>query len=283
VTLDRAGVLRAGQRAIVLAILAIGVVVCLIPLYVMCLMAFKSASEGATTSVWELPKHPTTENFVKVLHDPLVVFVLLLKNTFVIAAIKTFGVVFTSALTAYPFARMRFAGRDRLFILLLSTLMLPGIVTMIPTYVMYTRLHWIDTILPLTVSAYFGGGAFNIFLLRQFFGTIPRELDEAAVLDGASHWTIFRRILIPLSGAALATVGFFTFSGAWSDFMGPLLYINDNAKQTLEVGLSTYNSLYDKEWHLLMAASLLVMLPLVLIFLVGQRAFVKGIVMTGLK
>lgn len=270
-------------RAAVLAVLAIGLIACLIPLYVMAVMALKTPSEAAVTSVWTLPARPTIENFAQVLDNPLVVFSLLFRNTLVIALLNTAGVVSTSALAAYAFARLRFAGRDRLFIVLLSTLMLPGIVTMIPSYVMFAKIHWVDTIKPLTVPAFFGGGAFNIFLLRQFFATLPRELDEAAVIDGASHWVIFRRIVIPLSGPALATVGFFTFVGAWRDFMGPLLYLNDSSKQTLEVGLSTYGALHGDEWHLLMAASLLVMLPLIVIFLIGQRAFVKGIVMTGLK
>jgi ABC-type glycerol-3-phosphate transport system permease component len=277
-------VFRVGlERALTLAVLVIGVIACLIPLYVMATIAFKSPAEVATTSIWAFPRQPTMANFREVLGSPNVVFALLFKNTFFIAALNTIGVVLTSSLAAYAFGRMRFAGRDRLFLVLLSTMMLPGIVTMIPSYVVFAKVGWVNTFLPLTVPAFFGGGAFNIFLLRQFFGTIPRELDEAAVLDGAGHWTIFRRVILPLSGPALATVGVFTFVGSWRDFMGPLLYLNDSAKQTLEVGLSTYNALRGEKFHLMMAASLLVMLPLIFLFLVGQRYFVKGIVMTGLK
>src|SRR5204863_8803090 len=117
-----------------------------------------------------------------------------------------------------------------------------GVVTMIPTYVLFKYLHWVNSFYPLTVPAFLGGGAFYIFLLRQFMMGLPRELDEAAMLDGAIHWTIWRRVLLPLCGPALATVGIFTFIGAWRDFMGPLLYLNDIDKQTLELGLSTYNS-----------------------------------------
>jgi multiple sugar transport system permease protein len=184
---------------------------------------------------------------------------------------------------AYGFARLEFAGKDRLFLVLLATMMLPGIVTMIPTYVMYAKAGWVDTWLPLTVPAWFGGGAFNIFLLRQFFLTVPRDMDEAALLDGASHWTIFSRIMVPLSGPALATVGIFTFIGSWRDFMGPLLYLNDTKKMTLEVGLQAYNSFQSENFSLLMAASTLVMIPILIIFFVGQKWFVKGIVMTGIK
>ena len=270
-------------RAATLAVLVIGITWCLIPLYVMATMAFKTPAEVATSSIWAFPRQPTLDNFREVLGSPNVVFALLFKNTVFIAVVNTVGVVLTSSLAAYAFGRMRFAGRDRLFIVLLSTMMLPGIVTMIPSYVVFAKIGWVDTFLPLTVPAFFGGGAFNIFLLRQFFGSIPRELDEAAVLDGAGHWTIFRHVILPLSGPALATVGVFTFVGAWRDFMGPLLYLNDSAKQTLEVGLSTYNALRAEKFHLMMAASLMVMLPLILLFLVGQRYFVKGIVMTGLK
>jgi multiple sugar transport system permease protein len=166
---------------------------------------------------------------------------------------------------------------------MLSTMMLPAIITIIPSYLLFARLHWVNTFLPLIVPAWFGGGAFNIFLLRQFFLSIPRELDEAALLDGASHFTIWRKIIMPLSKTALATVGVFAFIYNWRDFLGPLIYLNDTSKQTLELGLSTYNSIQQEKYHLLMAGSVLVMLPLVILFLVGQRYFVKGIVMSGIK
>ena len=275
--------LSAMSRWATLAILSAGIVVCMIPLYVMCAMAFKTPSDAATSSVWALPRLATVANFREVLGSPNVIFALLFENTVFLAVVNTVGVVLTSALAAYPFARLKFAGRDRLFIVVLSTMMLPGIVTLIPSYVVFAKIHWVDTFLPLTVPAFFGGGAFNIFLLRQFFSSIPRELDEAAVIDGAGHWTIFRRLILPLSKPALVTIGVFTFAGTWRDFMGPLLYLDDSRKQTLEVGLATYNALRDEKTHLMMAASLMVMLPLLVIFLVGQRYFVKGIVMTGLK
>ena len=186
-------------------------------------------------------------------------------------------------MVAYGFSRLRFPGRDRLFLVLLATMMLPAIVTMIPTYVEFKYLRWIDTFLPLTVPAFFGGGAYNIFLLRQFFMGIPRDIDEAAVLDGASHATIFWRLIMPNSGPALATVGIFAFIYTWRDFMGPLLYLNSPENQTLELGLNTYRSLNAEQWELLMAGSVLVMIPLLLLFILGQRYFVKGIVMSGIK
>lgn len=264
-------------------VLAIGAVAMLIPFYVMLAMSLKTPAEISNSSFLDWPKDLTWENYRTVLTNPNVSFQLFFRNTLFIAIFSTIGIVMTSAMVAYPFARLKFAGKDRLFILLLSTMMLPGIVTMIPTYILYKYLHWIDTFYPLIIPAYFGGGAFNIFLLRQFFMSLPRELDEAAILDGATHAKIFWQIVLPLSGPALATVAVFSFVGSWRDFMGPLLYLNDPEKQTLELGMRTYRSLANDQWQLIMAASVLVMLPLIIIFLVTQRYFVKGIVMTGLK
>jgi len=267
----------------VLIILLLGALAFLVPFYVSLCMALKNQAELATTSMWAWPKEPTLENFRLLITNPTIPFPLLLKNTTFITFVSTFGVLFSSSVVAYAFARMEFAGKDRLFIVMLSTMMLPGIVTMIPSYVMFAKIHWVDTNLPLTVPAFFGGGAFNIFLLRQFYLGIPRELDEAAFLDGAGHWTIFRRILLPLSGPPLATVGIFTFIGSWRDFMGPLLYLNDPDKQTLEVGLRSYQAMNGEKWHMLMAGSVLLSIPLLVIFFLGQRWIVKGISMTGGK
>lgn len=271
------------MRFLMWIVMLLGAIVFIMPLYVMMVMALKTPGEIGTTSAWAWPRDLTWENFHLVLSNPNVSFQLFFKNTLTIAVLSTLGVLVSSSLVAYAFARLRFRGRDRLFILLLSTMMLPGVVTMIPTYVLYKYLNWVDTFYPLWVPAWFGGGAFNIFLLRQFFMAIPRELDEAALLDGASHATIFWRIILPLSGPALATVGIFAFIYNWKDFMGPLLYLNSPEKQTLELGLQTYRSLNNEQWNLIMAGSVLVMIPLLVLFIVGQRWFVKGIVLTGGK
>jgi ABC-type glycerol-3-phosphate transport system permease component len=279
----RAEAWAAAGRVALWCLLVIGSIAFLVPLYLMVVMSLKTPGEIATSDPWAWPKNLTWDNFKSVLENPNISFQLFFRNSLTIAVLSTAGVLVSSAMVAYPFARMNFRGRDRLFILLLSTMMLPGIVTMIPTYVLYKYLHWVDTFYPLWVPAWFGGGAFNIFLLRQFFMGIPRELDEAAVLDGASYSRIFWGIIMPLSGPALATVGIFAFIYNWRDFLGPLLYLNDPRKQTLELGLNTYKALNSEQWHLLMAASVLVMIPLIVIFLIGQRYFVKGIVMTGGK
>jgi len=263
--------------------LVFGALVFMVPLYLMFTMSAKSSSEIAKTNAWDWPQHITGENFQKVLSNENAPFFLFFRNSVIVSTFSTLGVLLSSSLVAYAFARLKFRGRDRLFILLLSTMMLPGIVTQIPSYALYSYLHWIDTFLPLTVPAFFGGGAFNIFLLRQFFMGIPRELDEAALLDGASYAVIFWKVILPNSGAALATVGIFCFIFNWRDFMGPLLYLNSPEKQTLELGLRTYQSLQAEQWHLLMAGAVIVMIPLLIMFLIGQRWFVRGIAMTGGK
>lgn len=271
------------SRVGVMLMLALGSMVFLVPFYVMLAIALKTEKEMGATEIWSWPKNPTFDNFRYVIENPNVSFGLFLRNTVFISVVSTIGVLISSSAVAYAFARLKFPGRDRLFLLLLSTMMLPGIVTMIPTYVLFAKIGWVNSFKPLTIPAFLGGGAFNIFLLRQFILGIPRELDEAAVLDGASHWTIYSRIILPLSSAALATVGVLCFIYNWKDFLGPLLYLNDPGLQTNELGLSTYNSLQASKWHLVMAGSVLVMIPIIIIFFVGQRYFVKGLAMTGGK
>lgn len=270
-------------RVVLFIVMVVGALVFMMPLWITVAMSLKTPAEIAQTSPWAWPREVTWANYVEVLTNPRANFALFFQNSLFIAVAGTLGVLVTSSLVAYAFSRMQFRGRDGLFMILLSTMMLPGVVTMIPQYVVFARLHWVDTHLPLWVPAWFGGGAYNVFLLRQFFLGIPRELDEAALIDGASHATIFWRVVMPLSGPALATVGIFSFIYNWRDFIGPLIYLNDPEKQTLELGLRTYQTLQAEQWHLLMAASVLVLIPLVVIFLVGQRWFVKGIVMTGGK
>ncbi len=270
------------RRLAIWVALVLGAVVFALPFYVMIAMSLKTAAELASTSVWAWPVNPAWDNYQQVLTNANVSFATFLRNTTVIALLTTLGSVLSSALVAYAFARLRFPGRDRLFLLVLATMMLPGIVTLIPSYVMFAQIRWVDTWLPLIVPAFFGG-AYNIFLLRQFFLSIPREMEEAAFLDGASHWAIFSKIVLPLSMPALATVGIFAFIWSWRDFLGPLLFLNDPEKQTLETGLRLYQSLNAEQWHLLMAASVMVCIPLIILFLVGQRAFIRGIVLTGGK
>jgi len=207
-------------------------------------------------------------------------------NTLFITVFVLVGTLLSCSLAAYGFSRIRFRGRDTLFALCISTMMLPGQVTMIPLYMLFVSLGWIDTYFPLIVPAFFGS-PFYIFLLRQFFMTIPREYDEAAVLDGAGRLRIYWSIILPLARPALAVVALFTFVGTWNDFFGPLIYLNSPETATLTLGLSMLKSQVvgtgATQWHLLMAGAVLIMLPNVLIFFLAQKHFVKGITVGGLR
>ena len=200
-----------------------------------------------------------------------------LLNTLTILVPVLIGTVFSSALCAYGFARFRFKGKKTLFLVLLATMMLPSQVTMIPMFIMFKEAGWVDTFLPLIVPAFFGGGAFNIFLIRQFIRGIPRDLDESAFVDGANRLQIFIRIILPLSMPPLIAVSIFTFMGVWNDFQGPLIYLNSNEKYTLALGLSMFKGLYKVEWNMLMAATILVMLPALIVFFAVQKYFIEGI------
>lgn len=207
-------------------------------------------------------------------------------NTVVITAMVIVGTVFSSSLVAYGFARLRFRGRNKLFALCLATMMLPGQVTMIPLYVFFARLGWVDTFLPLIVPAFFGS-PFYIFLLRQFFLSIPYSYDEAALLDGASRFRIYWNIILPLARPAIAAVVVFSFVGVWNDFFNPLIYINSFEKATLTLGLNLLKAQIIgsgvTQWHLMMAASVLVLVPNVIVFFLAQRYFIQGINVGGLR
>jgi multiple sugar transport system permease protein len=272
------------RAAIVMFIVAaLGAVVTLVPFYLMAALSLKTNAEVAQ-SPWGWPHVPQWINYVRTwtIEGTGVTFATFFRNTLFIAVSTTIGTVLSSSIVAYGFARLRFPGRDRLFLLLLSTMMLPGIVTMIPSYVGFSYLHWIDTFYPLIVPSFFAA-AFNVFLLRQFFMTLPRELDEAAMLDGASYFQIYWTILMPLCRPALITVALFNFIYAWKDLMGPLIYLNSVSNQTLELGLRTFQTIRTTDWNLLMAGSVIVLIPLLVLFFAGQKYFVQGIVMSGMK
>jgi len=237
----------------------------------------------ATPYQW-IPENPRWDNYAAV--TTIFPFWRYLANTLLITASVTLATLLSCSLVAYGFSRLRFPGRNLLFALCLATMMLPGQVTMIPLYVMFAQLGWVDTFLPLIVPSLFGT-PFYIFLLRQFFLTIPREYDEAALLDGAGHLRIYWSIILPLARPALATVALFTFVGAWNDFFGPLVYINSPENATLTLGLNMLKAQIAGtglvQWQVLMAGALLVMLPNVAVFLLSQKHFVKGLAVGGLR
>jgi multiple sugar transport system permease protein len=203
-------------------------------------------------------------------------------NTLIICALVVVGRLISCSLVAYAFSRVRWPGRDALFLLVLSTMMLPFQVTMVPLYVIFTRIGWVNTFLPLTVPAFFGD-AFFIFLLRQFFLTIPFDLSDAAKLDGASEFRIYSQIILPLAKPALATLAIFSFLWTYVDFLGPLIYLTDEQTWTLSIGLTQFLGTYRQDWGGLMAASALFTIPVIALFFFTQRYFIQGIATTGLK
>jgi multiple sugar transport system permease protein len=209
-------------------------------------------------------------------------FFKMLKNTLVICVLTVGGTVLSCSLAAYGLACVPWRGRETLFWLMLATMMLPGQVTMIPLFQTFKALGWINTILPLVVPA-FCGNAFFIFMLRQFYRTIPASFMEAARLDGAGDLRIWATIVVPLSKAALAVVAVFSFIGAWNDFLGPLLYLMDDDKYTLAIGLARLQGQYSSDWGRMMAMSVVMTVPMVALFFLAQRAFVEGIKLGGVK
>lgn len=203
-------------------------------------------------------------------------------NTLIIATGAVIGHVFSCTLVAYGFARLRAPGKESLFIIMLATLMLPYPVVMIPQYIIFSELNWVNSFKPLIVPAFFGN-AFFIFLLRQFFLQIPVELEDAARIDGANLLQIIWFIIIPISRPAIATVAIFTFQFAWNDFLAPLIFLQDQSHYTLMLGLSFFRSSFEVNWAYLMAASLTVAAPVILLFFFTQRVFVAGITLGGVK
>lgn len=205
-----------------------------------------------------------------------------LANTSIICALTVLGTLLSCSLVAYGLARIRWRGRNALFYLILGTMMLPFQVTMVPIFVMFARIGWVDTLLPLIVPSFFGN-AFYIFLMRQFFLTIPVEMTEAARLDGCGEFDIYRRIILPLSKPVLAAVGLFAFMAAWNDYLGPLIYLADEHKYTLSLGLASFSSQYGSYPGMLMAVTTVITIPIIVIFFFAQRTFIQGITLTGIK
>jgi multiple sugar transport system permease protein len=233
------------------------------------------------------PKPLHWDNYPKAMSYPQRPFHIFFKNSFIYTTLATLGVTLSSAFVAYGFSRVQWRGRDGLFVLVLSTMMLPSQVTMIPQYIIFKYLGWLDSLKPLIVPAWLGS-AFDIFLLRQFFMTIPRELDEAAIIDGCDYFSILWRIIIPLAKPALVTVVAFSIVGTWNNFMGPLIYLNSSKKMTVAVGLRVFQAMAGDtgvlvEFGQVIAAAVTSLIPMLVLFIAAQRYFVTGIAMTGLK
>ncbi|MGP0585547.1 carbohydrate ABC transporter permease [Paenibacillus timonensis] len=254
----------------------------LLPLFFMVSTSLKSHREMLKFPPTFLPTSWSFSNYMEIF-DTLQ-FGTLYKNSLIIGVMTVVGTLLSSALVAYGFARYRGRGNSFWFMLLLSTMMLPYPAIMVPQFVLFSKLHWIDTFLPLIVPAFFGS-AYNIFLLRQFFSTLPEELFDAGRIDGASELGMWYKIALPLSGPALATVAIFAFIYSWNDLLTPVLYLSSSELFTLPVGMASLTSSRFRipPWHLLMVASVLAMVPIVTLFAIAQKQFVEGIVLTGIK
>jgi multiple sugar transport system permease protein len=258
----------------------IGSVLFLLPLFWMISSSLKPNYQVLEVPPRWLPNPIQWSNYSEALtYVPFGRFTL---NTFVIAALTIVGHILSCTVVAYGFARLRAPGKGTLFIVLLATMMLPYPVTMIPIYVGFKAIGWINTFFPLVVPAFFGN-PFYIFLLRQFFLTIPPDLEEAARIDGANTLQTIWHVILPVVRPAMATVAIFTFQEAWRDFLPPLIYLHDQSKYTVSLGLSFFRSNYDIRWSYLMAASLVTMLPVIVVFFVAQKSFIEGIALTGIK
>lgn len=278
-----AGFLPGSGRAAVYLLLVVGAIAFTMPLIIMVLTSFKSFGEINTYPPTFLPNEWVASNYSEAWSYPNTDFPRWTLNTLIIVAATLPGVVLSSSLVGYGFARLRFPGRNAWFLLTIASIMLPPQVTLIPLYILFHQLGWLDTFLPLIVPAWFGGGALNIFLMRQFFLGIPRELDDAALIDGAGRFTIWWRIYVPLSRPVMVTVALLTTLGIWNDFLGPLIYLTKPDNYTLALGLSRFQGQFVTRSDYMMSIATLMVIPMVILFIFAQRYIVKGFITSGLK
>lgn len=264
----------------VYAILILGASFCLLPLFWLVRSSMMSSLQIFEMPPRWIPSPFRFQNYVEALTT--IDFFRFFRNTLTITIGCLAGALISSSLGAYSYARLNWPGKKFFFGLLLSSMMLPSAVTLIPTFIGWKLVDLINTYFPLILPVWFGT-AFDIFLLRQFYTSIPRDMDEAAYVDGAGPWTVYSRIIIPLSKPPLIVIGLFSFMNSWNDFMGPLVYLNEESKFTMALGLQMFQSLHSAQWHLLMAASTVVILPVIVVFFIGQRYFIEGITLTGMK
>lgn len=277
--------LRAAVYAALFAVCAAAI----LPFLWMVSTSLKSSDQMVEDPPHWIPHSLEWRNYASAISSPSTNFPLWTRNTLVIASLSVIGTTLSSAIVAYGFAKIRFPGRGVLFAIMLSTMMVPFPVTMVPLFNIFqwlgrhTPIQWMGTFKPLWVPGWFGS-AFSIFLLRQFFTTVPDELGEAARIDGCTEWGIFWRIMLPLSRPALSVVALFTFLWAWRDFLAPLIFLQRPSQYTLALGLQTFMSQHGATpWNQLMAASVLVILPVLVLFFIAQRTFIEGIATSGMK
>ncbi len=251
----------------------------LMPLYLIVVISLMTYRQASLRALW--PDPFIWHNYIEVFRA--VPFMHWTLNTLFVSTLTMIGTVLSSVPPAYALSRLRWKGRNTTFIIILATMMLPGQVTLIPVYVIFAKLHWIPSFLPLIVPAFFSS-AFSIFLLRQFFATIPDEISDAAKIDGCSEFQLMMRIVVPLAKPAISAIALFAFLGAWNDFFGPLLYLVENPDLwTLGIGLTQFENLHHVDRNMLMTASALFMMPIIIIFFFSQKVFIEGVTLTGVK
>jgi multiple sugar transport system permease protein len=273
------------SKSAIYGILILGSFMFVLPLIIMVSTSLKSFTEINQYPPTFLPQQIVTTNYAEAWNYQNTQFPRWTVNTIFIIVGVLPGVVLTSSLCAYGFARLKFPGRNLWFMLTLASIMLPPQVTLIPLYILFQKLGWLNTFAPLIVPTWFGGGALNIFLLRQFFMQIPRDLDEAAIIDGAGHLRIWWNIYLPLSRPALISVSLLTVLGIWNDFLGPFIYLTNPDNFTLALGLNIFRNIFPQipRNDYIMSISTLMVLPMIVMFLVAQRYIVQGFVTSGLK
>ena len=267
-------------RCIAYILLILISIAMLFPFFWMVRSAFMTNREIMTTPIQWLPSHYDLENFKKAFERaPFGKYFI---NSAIIVLINMVGCILSSSFIAFGFSRLRFPGRKLWFALLLSTMMIPQTVLMIPQFLFWQSVGAYNSFIPLTVPCFFGN-AFNVFLVRQFYAGIPKEYDEAALVDGASYFTIYSKILVPMAKPVLCSVGVFTFMSTWNDFMGPLLYLDKENLKTVSLALQNFMGQHNSEWNLMMALSTVITLPMIVVYFMAQRYFIEGITFSGLK
>ena len=276
---------KAGLRPAQIIVPLIAYLLAALMLFPIFWMITQSLTPERDIYVWPLrfwPENPTLDNYRTLFYGrPDLPMMRWYFNSFFVAAVTTVLVLVVASLAAYGYARLQFPFRDQLFYGLLATLMIPGAVTFIPVFILLRDLRWLDTYMALTVPH--ASSVFAVFLLRQFFQSIPRELEEAAVLDGASRFIIYWRIVLPLSKSALAALAIFVFLGNWNDFFGPFVFINELTMRTLPVGLTIFNGQYWSERGLIMAGATISSIPILVVYALFQQHIIRGVALTGLK
>lgn len=272
---------RRTSRIVILVVATLGALAFIVPVVFMLRSSLMTLGQLFMFPIQWVPDPIQWSNYSEAVTT--VPFFLYFRNTLVLVLIVVVGTVVTATLSAYSFARLQWPGRDLVFAIVMSALLLPYAVTIVPTFLVWAKLGLVGTIAPLTVPSWFGGNAFFVFLLRQFFRSLPPDLDEAAVLDGANPLQILWHVIVPLSRPALVTVALFAGLAVWNDFLNPLIYLTDSNQFTLALGLAQFKGLFNTQWHLLMAAATVVVAPVLLAFLLTQRYFIEGISLAGVR